>query len=68
MWRRVRLVSTDISEEHVASIISMERISKLGTTLAVIANVVPRLLGRKHFSRIVVLKKLNIYLRLVQIH
>jgi hypothetical protein len=45
----VGLVRTDVSEEHVASIIRVERISELGETLAVtrrlsqlvIANVVP---------------------------
>jgi hypothetical protein len=31
----VALVRTNVSEEHIAFIIRMERISKLGTTLAV---------------------------------
>jgi hypothetical protein len=34
-WRRVDLVKTDISEERVVSIIRVEKISELGTTLAV---------------------------------
>jgi hypothetical protein len=38
MLRRVALVKSDISEEHVASIIREERISELGTTLAVTSN------------------------------
>jgi hypothetical protein len=33
MWRRVSLVRTYVSEEPVASIFSIERISELGTTL-----------------------------------
>jgi hypothetical protein len=35
MWRRVALVRTDVSEERIASIIKVERISKPGTTLAI---------------------------------
>jgi hypothetical protein len=35
MWRRVALVRTDVSEEHIASIIRMQSIRELGTTLAV---------------------------------
>jgi hypothetical protein len=38
MLRRVALVRVDISEEHVSSIIRMERISELGTTFAVTSN------------------------------
>jgi hypothetical protein len=37
MWRRVAFVRTDASEERIASIISVERISELGT-LAVTSN------------------------------
>jgi hypothetical protein len=37
MWCRANLVRTDVPEEGVASIIRMERISKLGVTLAVLA-------------------------------
>jgi hypothetical protein len=35
MWCRVGLVKTDVSEESIASIIRVERVSELGTTLAV---------------------------------
>jgi hypothetical protein len=35
MWRRVGLVGTDVSEEHVRSILRVERISELGTKLEV---------------------------------
>jgi hypothetical protein len=35
MLRSVRLVRTDVSEERVASIVSVKRISELGTVLAV---------------------------------
>jgi hypothetical protein len=35
MWRRVGLVKTDVSEEHIASIFTVETVSELGTTLAV---------------------------------
>jgi hypothetical protein len=35
MLRRVALVRTDVSEEHSASIIMVERISELGINLAV---------------------------------
>jgi hypothetical protein len=35
MLRRVALVRTDVSEEHIASIIRVTRIGELGTTLAV---------------------------------
>jgi hypothetical protein len=38
MWRRVALVRTDVSEERIASIIGVERIGELGTTLAVTSN------------------------------
>jgi hypothetical protein len=38
MWRRVSLINTDVSEERIDSIISTERISELGTTLAVTSN------------------------------
>jgi hypothetical protein len=43
-WRRVHLVKTEVLEERITSIISVERIGKLRTTLAVLlvtANVVP---------------------------
>jgi hypothetical protein len=35
MLHRVTLVSTDVSEERIASIIRVTRIGELGTTLAV---------------------------------
>jgi hypothetical protein len=38
MLRRVALVRTDVSEERIASIISVTRIVELGTTLAVTSN------------------------------
>jgi hypothetical protein len=38
MLRRVALVRTDISEERIASIISVTRIGKIGTALAVTGN------------------------------
>jgi hypothetical protein len=38
MWRRGDFVGTDVSEEHIASIIRVERTSELETTLAVISN------------------------------
>jgi hypothetical protein len=38
MLSRVALIITDISEEPIASIISMKRIGELGTTLAVTSN------------------------------
>jgi hypothetical protein len=38
MLRRVALVSTDVSEELIASIIRVTRISELGTALAVTSN------------------------------
>jgi hypothetical protein len=38
MLRRVALVRTDVSEEPSASIITVTRISELGTTLAVTSN------------------------------
>jgi hypothetical protein len=38
MLRRVALVRTDVSEEHIASIISATRIGELGTMLAVTSN------------------------------
>jgi demethoxyubiquinone hydroxylase (CLK1/Coq7/Cat5 family) len=38
MLRRVALVKTDVSEEHIASIIRVTRIGELGTTLVVTSN------------------------------
>jgi hypothetical protein len=38
MLRRVALARTDVSEEHIASIIRVKGISELGTTLAVTSN------------------------------
>jgi hypothetical protein len=38
MLRRMALVRTDVSEEHIASIIRVIRIGELGTTLAVTSN------------------------------
>jgi hypothetical protein len=38
MLRRVALVRTDVSEESIASIIRMESIGELGTTLAITSN------------------------------
>jgi hypothetical protein len=38
MWRRATLLSTDVSEEHSASIIRVTWIGELGTTLAVTSN------------------------------
>jgi hypothetical protein len=38
MLRRVTLVETDVTEEHLPSIISVTRIGELGTTLAVTSN------------------------------
>jgi hypothetical protein len=38
MLRRVALVRTDVSEEYIASIIRVTRISELGTMLAVTSN------------------------------
>jgi hypothetical protein len=38
MLSRVVLVRTDVSEEFIASIISLSRIGDLGTTLAVTSN------------------------------
>jgi hypothetical protein len=35
MWRRVALVRTDISEERIASIIRVKKLSELGKTLTV---------------------------------
>jgi hypothetical protein len=35
IWCRVALLRTDVSEERIASIITVQRITKLGTTLAV---------------------------------
>jgi hypothetical protein len=40
----VALVTTDVSEEYITSIIRGESISELGTTLAVTSNQVPSLL------------------------
>jgi hypothetical protein len=34
MWRCVGLVGSDVSEEHVASVIRVEGINKTGTNLA----------------------------------
>jgi hypothetical protein len=38
MLRRATFVSTDVSEEHIASIIRVTRSGQLGTTLAVTSN------------------------------
>jgi hypothetical protein len=38
MWRRVALVRTDVTVEHITSIIKVTKIGKLGTTLAVTVN------------------------------
>jgi hypothetical protein len=38
MLRRMILVRTDVSEELIASIITVTRIGELGTTLAVTSN------------------------------
>jgi hypothetical protein len=38
LLRRVALVRTDVSEERIASIITVTRIGELGTTLAVTSN------------------------------
>jgi hypothetical protein len=38
MLRRVALVRTDVSEERIASIITVTRIGELGTTLAATSN------------------------------
>jgi hypothetical protein len=38
MLHRVALVRTDVSEECIASVIRVERISELGTTLARTSN------------------------------
>jgi hypothetical protein len=38
MVRRVALVRTDVSEERMASIIGVKRISELGTTLTITNN------------------------------
>jgi hypothetical protein len=38
MLRRVALVTTDVSEERIASIIKVTRIGKLEATLAVTSN------------------------------
>jgi hypothetical protein len=49
MWRHVGLVRNIVSEEHIASFFRVERISKLGTALAVqflvTANAEPSLLS-----------------------
>jgi hypothetical protein len=37
MWRPVDLVRTDVSEEYVASIFKADRISELGTKLALVS-------------------------------
>jgi CO dehydrogenase nickel-insertion accessory protein CooC1 len=38
MWRRVALVITDASEESIASVIRVKRISELGKAIAVTSN------------------------------
>jgi hypothetical protein len=38
LLRRVALVRTDVSEEHISSIIKVTRIGELGTTLAATIN------------------------------
>jgi hypothetical protein len=38
MLRRVALVRTEVSEEHIAYIIRVTRIGELGTSLAVTSN------------------------------
>jgi hypothetical protein len=38
MWYNLALVSTDVSEEVIASITRVKRISELGTMLAVTSN------------------------------
>jgi hypothetical protein len=38
MWRCVDLVRIDVSKRRVASIVRVERISELGTRLAVTSN------------------------------
>jgi hypothetical protein len=38
MLRRVALVRTNVSEERIASIIKVTRISEVGTTLAIASN------------------------------
>jgi hypothetical protein len=38
IWRRVAVVRNDVSEEYIAFIIRVKRISELGTTLAVTRN------------------------------
>jgi hypothetical protein len=38
MLRRVALVTTEVSEEHIASIIRVARIGELGTTLTITSN------------------------------
>jgi hypothetical protein len=38
MLNRVDLARTDVSEEHITSIIRVKRISKIGTTLAITSN------------------------------
>jgi hypothetical protein len=38
MLRRVAVVSTDVSEELIASIVRVSRIGELGTTLSVASN------------------------------
>jgi hypothetical protein len=37
-WRRVAVVTTDVSEERIASITGLTRIGELGITLSVISN------------------------------
>jgi hypothetical protein len=44
MLRYVAFVRTDVSEEHVASVVMLTRIGELGTTLAVTTRSVFRLL------------------------
>jgi hypothetical protein len=41
MWRRVFLVSADVSEESVISISRVERIHELETTLALTTKLIP---------------------------
>jgi hypothetical protein len=50
MWRRVVLVRTDVSEEHIASIFRVKIISEVGTTL-------------KLTSNCITLRKINHYIR-----
>jgi hypothetical protein len=47
MWHRMVLVRTDVSEEHIASIIRVTRIGQLGTTLVVTSNLSTLRRGQK---------------------